>query len=130
MVYALVHYPNIDTWVVHQSRKRHDPEVNLFEPHITLMLPMPDYIGENKIVKHLQSVLNKQQPFPIHLEGFQKSWDDYLFLMVREGSGDIIDLHSRITWGDLRGVPACLLILSKVPLLSGFIRFHGTLRVV
>jgi 2'-5' RNA ligase len=65
------------------------------------MFPVPESIGEHNLVHHLVSVLSGRQPFPIHLQGFQKSWDDYLFLMVQEGSADIIDLHRKIHTGVL-----------------------------
>jgi 2'-5' RNA ligase len=113
MVYALVHYPNVDTQRINLLRKKYDPQFDLIEPHLTLMFPVPESIGENNLLHHLQCVLSSRQPFPIHLRGFQKSWDDYLFLMVQEGNVDIIGLHSEIYTGvladyrkaDIRFVP-------------------------
>ena len=99
MVYALVHYPNVDTRRISLFRKKYDPQAGLIEPHITLMFPVPELVGEDNLVHHLQNVLSNRRPFPIHLQGLQKSWDDYLFLMVQEGCGDIIDLHGRIYTG-------------------------------
>lgn len=96
MIYALVRYPNVDTRRINLFRKKYDPQVDLIEPHLTLMFPVPESIGENNLVHHLQSVLSGRQPFPIHLHGCQKSWDDYLFFMVQEGNADIMGLHSRI----------------------------------
>ncbi len=101
MFYALVHYPNVDTQPINLLRKRYDPQVDLIEPHITLMFPVPESIGENNLVSHLHSVLDGWQPFPIHLQGLQKSWDDYLFLMVEEGNAAIIGLQSEIYTGVL-----------------------------
>ena len=101
MIYALVHYPNVDTKRINQLRKKYDPQVDLIEPHITLMFPVPESIGEDNLVNHIESILSGWQPFPIHLQGFQKSWDDYLFLMVKEGDADIIGLHSEIYTGIL-----------------------------
>jgi 2'-5' RNA ligase len=101
MLYALVNYPNLDNRRVDQFRKRHDPQVDLIEPHITLMFPVPESIGEDNLVNHIERVLRDRQPFPIHLQGLQKSWDDYLFLMVQEGKADIAGLHSEIYTGVL-----------------------------
>ena len=101
MIYALVHYPNVDTQRINLFRKKYDPQVDLIQPHITLMFPVPESIGEDNLVHHLQSVLSGWQPFPIHLQGLQKSWDDYLFLMVQEGNADIISLQSGIYTGVL-----------------------------
>jgi 2'-5' RNA ligase len=101
MIYALVHYPNVDAQQINQFRKKYDPQVDLIEPHLTLMFPVPESIGENNLVYHLESVLSGRKPFPFHLQGLQKSWDDYLFLMVQEGQADIIGLHSEIYTGIL-----------------------------
>ena len=96
MNYALVHFPKIDTERINLLRKRYDPQVNLIEPHITLMFPVPEGIGENNLVNHVVSVLGNRQPFHIHLQGLERSSDDYLFLMVQEGKADITSLHDEI----------------------------------
>ncbi|HVG19109.1 MAG TPA: 2'-5' RNA ligase family protein [Blastocatellia bacterium] len=96
MIYALVHYPNAGARRINAFRKKYDPQVELIEPHITLMFPVPESIGEDKLVHHLHSVLSGRQPFPIHLRGLHKSPDDCLFLLVQEGKTEIIDLHRKI----------------------------------
>jgi 2'-5' RNA ligase len=101
LIFAVVHYPSLDTQRINQFRRRYDPQVDLIEPHITLMFPVPESIGEKKLVNHLESVLRGQQPFPIHLQGLQRSRDDYLFLMIQEGRTDIIGLHNEIYTGVL-----------------------------
>ena len=101
MIYALVHYPNIDTEKINKFRNRYDPQAHLIQPHITLMFPVPESMGEYFLVHHIENVLRDWEPFPIHLQGIQKSWDDHLFLMVQEGSANIIDLHSKIYIGRL-----------------------------
>jgi 2'-5' RNA ligase len=105
LIFAVVHYPNLDTQRINQFRRRYDPQVDLIEPHITLMFPVPESIGEKNLVNHLESVLRGRQPFPIHLQGLQKSWDDYLFLMIQEGRTDIIGLHNEIYTGVLASFP-------------------------
>lgn len=60
------------------------------------MFPVPESIGEDNLVHHLQRVLSRWHPFLIHLNGFQKSWDLYLFLTVQEGNADMISLHREI----------------------------------
>lgn len=99
MTYALIHYPNIDTNHINQFRREYDPLVELIEPHITLMFPVPDSIGRDNLVHHLENALAGWQPFPIHLQGFQVSWDDYLFLLLQEGNANIIRLHDEIYTG-------------------------------
>lgn len=101
MIYALVHYPDIDTGRINQFRRKYDPQVVLIEPHITLMFPVPESIGEEKLVDHLASVLRGWQSFPVHLQGCQIASADYLFLLIQEGKSDTIRLHDEIYTGIL-----------------------------
>ena len=110
MVYALVHYPSIDTRRIQLLRKKYDPQADFIGPHLTLMFPVRESVGEDNLARHLRGVLGGRRPFPIRLQGFQKSWDGYLFLMVREGGADMTDLHGEIYTGLLadyrkEGVP-------------------------
>jgi|SRR6185503_11137544 len=103
MVYSLVHYPNIDTKRINQLRNKYDPQVELIQPHITLMFPLS--IDEETLVNHLRAVVSNRHQFPIHLKGLDKSWDHYLFLLVDEGKDALADLHAQIYTGlltDLR----------------------------
>src|SRR2546423_10142566 len=99
MAYALIHYPAIDPERINQLRRKCDPQFNLIAPHITIMFPVPDSIGEIGLVSHIGSVLRHWKPFPFHLKGFQKSWDEYLFLTLVEGEADVIRLHDDIYTG-------------------------------
>ena len=103
MIYALVHYPDVDARGIDQLREKYDPQAGLIAPHITLMFPVPESIGEENLVNHLEHVLSHWQPFPIHLRGLEKSWDDYLFLLVQEGAANIAGLHDNIYTGILAG---------------------------
>ena len=102
MLYAVVHYPNIDTHRINQFRKKYDPQFNLIEPHITLVFPFSCVSGESGLMHHVESVVKDARPFHIHLRGLQKSWDDCLFLLVQEGSPDLEKLHTEL----YKGLPA------------------------
>jgi hypothetical protein len=41
MLYALVHYPTVDVGSINQLRKKYDPQIDLIEPHLTLVFPVP-----------------------------------------------------------------------------------------
>ncbi len=101
MIYALVHYPNVDTRRINQLRMKYDPQVGLIEPHITLMFPVPGFMGKENLVHHLARVLSSWLAFPIHLQGLQISSDDHLFLLIQEGNANILRLHSEIYTGIL-----------------------------
>ena len=101
MFYALVHYPAIDTDVIHQLRKKYDPQVDLIEPHLTIVFPLPESVGEQKLVSHLEQALLAWKPFTIRLKGLQRSWDNCLFLLIEEGKLDVIRLHDELYTGVL-----------------------------
>ncbi len=96
MSYALVHYPNINTENINQIRQKYDPQFYLIEAHITLVFPIIKSINENNLILHIDNILSKWKTFPISLKGLQKSWDEYLFLMVEEGKVDMVKLHNEL----------------------------------
>ena len=96
MIYALVHYPGIDTVRINQLRKEYDPEAGLIEPHVTIVFPLPDSVGEQALVSHIDRVLSGWRPFPIRLKGLMQSADNYLFLLLAEGSTDMTRLHDQL----------------------------------
>src|SRR5262245_16696800 len=101
MFYALVHYPTIDTERITQFRRKYDPYVELIEPHITFMFLIPESIGEQRLVAHIETVLNRWEPFLIHLKRLHKSWDHCLFLTFQEGEEDAVRLFREIYTGIL-----------------------------
>jgi len=103
MMYALVHYPHIDIRRIQQFREIHDPQYSLILPHITLMFPVPEAVGETNLVHHLDGVLHSWRPFPIHLQDVQISADLYLYLLVQAGKEVVIRLHDEIYTGILGG---------------------------
>ena len=99
MLYALVHYPAVELGPINRLRSKYDPQFRLIAPHITIMFPTPDSIGESSLVSHIESVLRCWESFPIRLKGLQQSWDEYLFLLLNKGEGDVIRLHEEIYAG-------------------------------
>ncbi|HJZ79528.1 MAG TPA: 2'-5' RNA ligase family protein [Pyrinomonadaceae bacterium] len=99
MPYALIHYPAADLRLIDGLRSKYDPQFRLIAPHITIMFPAPDSIGERSLVAHIESVSHRWESFPIRLKGLQKSWDEYLFLLLNKGEEDVIRLHGEIYTG-------------------------------
>ena len=99
MLYALVHYPAVELRHINRLRSKYDPLFHLIAPHITIMFPTPDSIGERNLVSHIEGVLHRWESFPIRLKGLQQSWDEYLFLLLNKGEGDVIRLHDEIYTG-------------------------------
>jgi len=101
MYYALVYFPNIDTSHINQFRRKYDPTVDLIEPHITILFPVLDTVSGKSMVEHINNVLETWSPFQIHIHGFHKSWDHWLFLTLEEGGINIIRLNREIYSGIL-----------------------------
>jgi 2'-5' RNA ligase len=99
MYYALVHFPNIDTTHIDHIRSQYDPTAHLIAPHITVLFPVPDEVGENALVKHIEGVIKPWKPFPIRINGFHKSWDHWLFLTLEDGKAEVVRLHTEIYTG-------------------------------
>ena len=71
--YCLVYYPQFDPELralIDEIRRKHDPTAQRSKPHITVLFPVPDSVGEPQLVSHIQSVLSDWSPFEIRLGGF------------------------------------------------------------
>ncbi len=75
MFYALVHYPAVDTAGINQLRRKYDPQVDLIDPHITIVFPVPESIGQQALAFHFEKALREWKPFAIHLDGVRFSED-------------------------------------------------------
>lgn len=100
--YALVHYPKLKNGKVEKFRRKYNPLVDIIEPHITLIFPLPaNQIDESQLVDHINKILSKWKPFDIHMTGLKKSWDCWLFLLIKEGGNSITKLHDELYTGIL-----------------------------
>ncbi len=90
---AIVHYPNIDFTEINQIRQKYDPTFGVIDPHITILFPVPESVGEKNLIQHLKHVLEKWSPFPIHIRGLTKSWDHWLFLTLQRGNSKVTQLY-------------------------------------
>ena len=65
--------------------------------HIPFIFPVAcSEIEEAKLAEHIETVLKNWKPFPIHIGGFRKSWDHWLFLLLRKGNEEAIALHDEL----------------------------------
>ena len=104
MYYALVYIPQIGPKleeVIHDIRQKYDPTVHQSKPHITVLYPVPDSVGEPQLISHIQSVLSEWSPFDIRLGGFHKSDDHWLFLTLTEGESQVKQLYRSLYTGIL-----------------------------
>jgi hypothetical protein len=102
---ALLYYPKFDRRTeesIRAFRMKYDPFVDFWEPHIPFMFPVPcNAVEEEKFMKHVETVLKNWEPFHIRIGGFAKSWDHWLFLLLKEGNKEAIALHDELYTGIL-----------------------------
>jgi len=95
--YALVHFPDIDRTRINELRDEYDPYRDLIDVHITVVFPLP--ADEQALSEHIESVLRRWSPFTIRLTGLVLSFDQWLFLTVREGEDRITRLFEDLYTG-------------------------------
>lgn len=92
-------------YIINAIRKEYDPLHNLVRPHITLVFPFQDRISNIELEKKLEECLIKTKPFKLLLQGVSKQeniYGNYIFLDVKVGSKEIIDIHNNLyinIWG-------------------------------
>jgi 2'-5' RNA ligase len=101
MYFALVHYLESYSPKIDEFRKLYDPRVDVTLPHLTFVFPLDVSIGEQQLIDHITAVLQDFSPIKATLGGVLKSWDNFIFLTVKEGSQQIIALHDELYTGIL-----------------------------
>lgn len=97
---AVVYYPKIDLDKINDFRMKYDPNWQRIPPHITIVSPVSE-ISDSQLLEHAEESAKKIKPFSIHLKGLTKTFDDYLFLLVKEGNEEIVHLHDKLYSGIL-----------------------------
>lgn len=98
--YALVYFPNTDLNKINLFREKYDPNYHIISSHITIVSPVSN-ISENQLIEHVETITKDIKSFSIHLNDLNKSFDDYLFLLVNEGKEKIVNLHDKLYSGIL-----------------------------
>lgn len=104
MYYSVSIYPRLNAELSEKIdiiRKAHDPTWSTIEPHIDICFPASAALDEGRLIDHIEQALSGWSPFDICLNGFHKSRDHWLFLMVQEGEAEIRKLNSEIYTGYL-----------------------------
>jgi 2'-5' RNA ligase len=100
---AIVLFPifhNIEA--IQAVRERFDPFANYIAPHITLVFPFESALSTEELRTHLHTALAGVKKFNVRLSGVTGDVrDGYLFLNVKQGNDEIIDLHDRLYSGAL-----------------------------
>ena len=84
-------FENID--FINEIRKKHDPLYDFIAPHITLVFPFKSNMSKNDITLHLNECLKATKSFKLVMKGITGDTGGYLFLNVKQGNDNIIELH-------------------------------------
>ena len=87
---------------INALRARYDPLVNLIPPHMTLVFPFKSEIASDALREHVKQSTVGLKPFRIVLADVSGAGDEYLFLNVKLGNDQIIQLHDKLYTGMLR----------------------------
>ena len=105
MYYMLLYYPRFDRKTgedIEAFRRKYDPFVDSWKPHLPFIFPVPcNGVEEERFTDHVETVLKNWKPFPVRIGGFAKSWDHWLFLLLKEGNREAVALHDELYIGVL-----------------------------
>ncbi|WP_291637999.1 2'-5' RNA ligase family protein [Clostridium sp.] len=100
---AVILFPrfnNID--IVNNIRGKYDPLANYIAPHITIIFPFESDLKTHELKEHFNKSLIGMKNFRIMLKGITGDYrDGYLFLNVKKGNDNIIELHDKLYSGVL-----------------------------
>jgi 2'-5' RNA ligase len=99
---AIVILPKFDGLdLIDQLRRRFDPLASKIDAHITLVFPFDSDLSAGQLRAHLQQAIGGMAPFQVRLRGITGHDGEYLFLNVKLGNDQLIDLHDRLYSGPL-----------------------------
>jgi hypothetical protein len=101
MLYSVVYFPDLQDKRIELFRKEHDPYADLIREHLTIVFPFPAEVGLEVLKDHLSDVLRNHPPFEAIIQGFEKSWDHWLFLALEKGEEDFVSIHNELYTGIL-----------------------------
>jgi hypothetical protein len=101
MYYSLVSYPEIENEKFHEFRNRYEPYAGLLPEHIAFIFPVPETIGLDKLKNHIRKILANWEPFDVHFNKTEKTFDHWLLLTPTAGNEKAVKLHDELYTGML-----------------------------
>lgn len=93
-------FKNIE--VIDNIRKKYDPLAACIAPHISIVFPFESDMQTDELTEHFNQKLKGIKKFSIQLKNFTGDFrDGYLFLNVKKGNDQIIELHDKLYSGIL-----------------------------
>jgi 2'-5' RNA ligase len=89
--------------VIQRTREKYDPLANCIQPHITIVFPFESNLSTEEMKSYLSEALNGLTKFCVCLRGITGDFrEGYLFLNVKSGNDQIIELHDKLYSGILQ----------------------------
>jgi hypothetical protein len=101
MSYGLLTYPKVDEALVGSIRRAHDPTADVIRPHIPVVFPVPESLGRDRLIAHIEGVLDTCPPFEIRFGSLTRSPDHWLFLTLSRGNEELTRLYGELHTGPL-----------------------------
>jgi len=100
---AIVLFPRFDNaQAIQRIREQYDPLANYIAPHMTLVFPFESDLSTDDVRAHISQALKGVKKFTVQLNGITGDFrDGYLFLNVKQGNDNIIELHDKLYSGSL-----------------------------
>lgn len=100
---SIILFPELEQLNLIQGiRDKYDPLATLIAPHITLVFPFESDISNYELERHLKESLEGIKKFRVELKGITGDLEDgYIFLNVKKGNDQIIELHDKLYSGVL-----------------------------
>ena len=97
---AIVLFPKFENvYPIEQLRKQFDPLALTIKPHITVVFPFESDLQIEQLHAHVWQAIQGIGPFKAGLCGITGADEEYLFLNVKKGNDEIIELHDRLYSG-------------------------------
>lgn len=88
--------------IINDLRKQYDPLFDKIAPHISLVFPFVSDISREELETHVKYALKGLYKFDLRLNTITGTEDSYLFLNVKIGNDEIIELHDKLYAGILK----------------------------
>lgn len=87
---------------IDEIREKYDPLYNFIAPHITLVFPFQSEFVKDELIEHIENQLKEVTPFQIIAKGITGASDGYVFLDIKKGNDNIIEIHDKLYTGILK----------------------------
>lgn len=101
-VVAVPRIQSVHEWAeILSVRDRLDPLARKIPAHVTLVFPFESAMSNSELEAHLRELVAQSRRFSVVFQGITAYENEYLFLNVRRGNDELIELHDVLYSGAL-----------------------------